>query len=39
MASWSGRTIDLELEGVRELDVRMIGGDLNITAAPGPETL
>ena len=37
MASWSGRTIDLELEGVRELDVRMIGGDLNITAAPGPE--
>ncbi|HEX2850555.1 MAG TPA: DUF4097 family beta strand repeat-containing protein [Acidimicrobiales bacterium] len=36
MAQWTGDRIDLELGQVREVRIRIIGGDASITVAPGP---
>lgn len=36
MAQWTGDRIDLEFEKIREVRIRIVGGDAAVTAAPGP---
>lgn len=39
MAQWTGDVLDLSFEGIDDLDVRIVGGEVNVTTGTGPARI